>query len=159
MCSRLLVGSLLVTVIFGTGALASGDRASHERAAVQSRRGTSGDDCVVPLHPSTSSSVEQVQDHHPAEHQPRLWLCAGRVSVRRRQGGARRADAGGRALTATMNVTPPEPELEALRSEFLSYPGMCLTVEQVARLLDVRRDEATEVLIVLEAEGVLIRRA
>jgi len=58
-----------------------------------------------------------------------------------------------------MNATLPEPELEFLRSEFLSFPGMCLTVEQVARLLDVRRDEAMEVLIVLEAEGVLIRRA
>jgi DNA-binding GntR family transcriptional regulator len=58
-----------------------------------------------------------------------------------------------------MNATPPAPELEALRCEFLSYPGMCLTVEQVARLLDVRRDEAMEALIVLEAEGLLIGRA
>ena len=52
-----------------------------------------------------------------------------------------------------MNATPPE--LEALRSEFLSYPGMCLTVEQVARLLDVPPDEAAGLLAVLESEGLL----
>ena len=48
-------------------------------------------------------------------------------------------------------------DLARLRSEFLSLPGMCLTVEQVARLLDAPRGEALLVLLALEAEGLLVR--
>lgn len=35
-------------------------------------------------------------------------------------------------------------ELARLRSEFRSLPGLCLTVEQVARLLDAPRGKARE---------------
>jgi predicted transcriptional regulator of viral defense system len=52
-------------------------------------------------------------------------------------------------------VTALETDLSRLRSEFLQYPGMCLTVEQVARLLDVSRDEAAGLLAALESEGLL----
>jgi len=44
-----------------------------------------------------------------------------------------------------------------LRHEFLSMPGLVLTVAQAARLLDVRLDTAEELLISLEAEGFLHR--
>jgi len=62
-------------------------------------------------------------------------------------------------MTPTMTAALLDTDLARLRSEFLSYPGMCLTVEQVVRLLDVRRDEAMRVLSVLEDEGLLTRWA
>ncbi len=62
-------------------------------------------------------------------------------------------------MTATMTAASLETDLVSLRSEFLSYRGMCLTVEQVARLLGVRRDEAMWALSVLKDEGLLIRSA
>ena len=46
-------------------------------------------------------------------------------------------------------------DLVRLRSEFLLFPGMCLTVEQASRLLDVTRDEAAGLLAVLEFEGLV----
>jgi hypothetical protein len=53
-------------------------------------------------------------------------------------------------------MTTSESDLVRLRSEFLLFPGMCLTVEQAARLLDVSRDEAAELLAVLELEGLVV---
>lgn len=62
-------------------------------------------------------------------------------------------------MTSTMTVALLDTDLARLRSEFLSYPGMCLTYAQVARLLDVRRDEAVQLLAVLEDEGLLVHCA
>jgi DNA-binding GntR family transcriptional regulator len=53
-------------------------------------------------------------------------------------------------------MTAGESDLVRLRSEFLLFPGMCLTVEQAARLLDVSRDEAAGLLTVLEFEGLVV---
>ena len=61
-------------------------------------------------------------------------------------------------MTVTIAEVSLEIDLARLRSEFLEYPGMCLTVEQVARLLDVPHDEAVELLAVLESEGLLFHR-
>lgn len=58
-----------------------------------------------------------------------------------------------------MTATSLEIDLVRLRSEFMSYPGMCLSVEQVARLLDVPHDEAVQALAALEDEGLLLRSA
>jgi DNA-binding IclR family transcriptional regulator len=44
---------------------------------------------------------------------------------------------------------------ESLREEFVSLPGLTLTLQQVARLLDVDRAAAVRVLNQLEAEGLL----
>jgi len=62
-------------------------------------------------------------------------------------------------MTATMTTALLETDLTRLRSEFLAFPGMCLTVEQVARLLDVPRDEATQALSALVDEGLLLQWA
>lgn len=51
----------------------------------------------------------------------------------------------------------PATDLGRIRSEFRSLPGMCLTVAQVARLLDAPTSEALLVLLALEAEGLLVR--
>jgi len=61
-------------------------------------------------------------------------------------------------LTATIAAASLENDLARLRSEFVEYPGMCLTVEQVARLLDVPRDEACGLMALLESEGFLFHR-
>jgi hypothetical protein len=53
-------------------------------------------------------------------------------------------------------MTAGQSDLVRLRSEFLLFPGMCLTVEQAARLLDVTRDEAAGLLAVLEFEGLVV---
>lgn len=53
-------------------------------------------------------------------------------------------------------MTAGESDLVRLRSEFLLFPGMCLTVEQAARLLDATRDEAAGLLAVLESEGLVV---
>ena len=58
-------------------------------------------------------------------------------------------------MTIALNPASVEIDLTRLRSEFLQYPGMCLTVEQVARLLDLPRDEAAGLLATLESEGLL----
>jgi len=44
-----------------------------------------------------------------------------------------------------------------LRHEFLSMPGLVLTVAQTARLLGVRRVAAEQLLVSLEADGFLKR--
>ena len=56
-------------------------------------------------------------------------------------------------------MTAEGSDLVRLRSEFLLFPGMCLTVEQAARLLDVARDEAAGLLAVLESEGLVVHSA
>ena len=53
-------------------------------------------------------------------------------------------------------MTAEGSDLVRLRSEFLLFPGMCLTVEQAARLLDVTRDEAAGLLALLESEGLVV---
>lgn len=62
-----------------------------------------------------------------------------------------------RSLGVSTTMTVVERDLNTLRAEFLSFPGMCLSVAQVARLLDVRRDAATQALSALEDEGLLLR--
>ena len=44
-----------------------------------------------------------------------------------------------------------------LRQEFLAMPALCLTVEQVARLLNVPVAGASQLLAALEHDGFLIR--
>jgi len=44
-----------------------------------------------------------------------------------------------------------------LRDEFLSAPALCLTVAQVARLLDLRVEHAAEIVTTLKEEGWLIQ--
>ena len=61
-------------------------------------------------------------------------------------------------MTATSAAASIENDLARLRDEFVEYPGMCLTVEQVARLLDIPRDEAYGLLALLEHEGLLCHR-
>jgi len=56
----------------------------------------------------------------------------------------------------TITLTASETDLVRLRSEFLLFPGMCLTVGQAARLLDVSRDEAAGLLEALEFEGLVV---
>ena len=53
-------------------------------------------------------------------------------------------------------MTVEESDLVRLRSEFLLFPGLCLTVELAARLLDVAREEAAGLLTVLESEGLVV---
>jgi hypothetical protein len=53
-------------------------------------------------------------------------------------------------------MTAEGSDLVRLRSEFVLFPGVCLTVEQAARLLDVTRDEAAGLLTVLESEGLVV---
>jgi hypothetical protein len=60
-------------------------------------------------------------------------------------------------LITAIAITTSETDLVRLRSEFVLFPGMCLTVEQAARLLDVPRDEAAGLLAVLEFEGLVVR--
>jgi DNA-binding IclR family transcriptional regulator len=50
-----------------------------------------------------------------------------------------------------------DSESARLRQEFLSMPALCLTVEQVARLLGVPVVEASQLLAALERDGVLMR--
>ena len=52
-------------------------------------------------------------------------------------------------------VASIDDDLIRLRSEFVQFPGMCFTREQVARLLDVRHGEAAVLLAMLESEGLL----
>ena len=60
-------------------------------------------------------------------------------------------------MIATMSAESRDTDLSRLRSEFLSLPGMCLTVEQAARLLDAPPGEAMAALSALEEEGLLVR--
>jgi predicted transcriptional regulator of viral defense system len=52
-----------------------------------------------------------------------------------------------------------DSDIARLREEFLSMPALCLTVEQVARLLHVPVVDASQLLAALEHEGFLIRAA
>jgi hypothetical protein len=55
-------------------------------------------------------------------------------------------------------IAPPtDVDQLHLRHEFLSMPGLALTVSQTARLLDVGHRHAEELLVSLEAEGFLVR--
>ena len=62
-------------------------------------------------------------------------------------------------MSAATTGASLEIDLSTLRSEFLSCPGMCVTVEQAARLLDVPHGEAAQALSALEDEGLLLRWA
>lgn len=57
-------------------------------------------------------------------------------------------------MMATITV---EKEYLKLQGEFAAMPGLCLTARQVARLLDIDRKSAVDVLRQLEADGVLMR--
>ncbi len=57
-------------------------------------------------------------------------------------------------MLATITV---ENEYLRLQGEFVAMPGLCLTVKQVARLLDIDSKSAADVLRQLEADGVLMR--
>jgi hypothetical protein len=54
---------------------------------------------------------------------------------------------------------PIDADVLRLRHEFLSLPGLRLTVPQLARMLDVRVDQAEMVVNTLVEEGFLIRTA
>jgi len=54
-------------------------------------------------------------------------------------------------------ASPLDTDLLRLRHEYSSAPTLALTVAQVARLLGVRIDHATEILTTLEAESWLTR--
>jgi len=54
-------------------------------------------------------------------------------------------------------VAPIDRDGERLREVFLSMPALCLTVEQVARLLHVPVVSASQLLASLERDGFLMR--
>ncbi len=56
-------------------------------------------------------------------------------------------------------AAPIEADVLRLRDEFLSAPTLCLTVAQVARLLDLRVEHAAEIVMMLTEEGWLIQSA
>ena len=51
---------------------------------------------------------------------------------------------------------PVDADLLRLRGEFLSMPGLCLTVPQVARMLSIRNERARTLLDALVDERMLI---
>jgi len=54
-----------------------------------------------------------------------------------------------------MVTTLADDAVHQLREEYESLPGMCLTLAQVARLLDIDVPRAADVVAELEAEGLL----
>ena len=50
-----------------------------------------------------------------------------------------------------------DPDVLTLCQEFIALPALCLTVQQVARWLNVRTERAVDVLTELERDGFLIR--
>jgi hypothetical protein len=55
-------------------------------------------------------------------------------------------------------ISPPvDADLLRLRNEFATMPGLCLTVEQTARLLSVRKPKAGALLDTLVVSGLLVR--
>jgi len=54
-------------------------------------------------------------------------------------------------------AAPIDTDAVRLRDEFLAAPALCLTVAQVARLLDLRVEHAAEIVTMLKEEGWLIR--
>jgi hypothetical protein len=59
-------------------------------------------------------------------------------------------------MTAAVST---DRELARLREEFVSLPGMCLDLPQVARLVGIDQVYAAHLLEELEAEGLLARSA
>src|SRR4029077_2271165 len=119
-------------------------RAVHVCPFGRSRKWTDGRNRRVPLHPAARAHREALHVDDAAERQPRVRLRIDRVSVRGRSGNSRGpAGAGRRALRYTIMATlTVENEYLKLRAEFVAMPGLCLTVKQVARLLDVDRRSA-----------------
>jgi hypothetical protein len=58
-------------------------------------------------------------------------------------------------MSTMMATVRSEYELMRLREEYLSMPGMCLNIQQAARLVGVDRECATQLLEALESEGLL----
>ena len=58
-------------------------------------------------------------------------------------------------MPTTAAAVSADRDLGTLREEYESLPGLCLTLPQVARLLDVDRTCAAHLLEQLEAEGLL----
>ena len=58
---------------------------------------------------------------------------------------------------AEVGTEPFDTDSGRLRCEFLSMPALCLTVPQVARLLDVPLASASRLVTDLERDGCLIR--
>jgi hypothetical protein len=54
-----------------------------------------------------------------------------------------------------MVTTFADDAVDQLREEYESLPGMCLTLAQVARLLDIEVARAADIVAELEAEGLL----
>jgi hypothetical protein len=52
---------------------------------------------------------------------------------------------------------PVDADLLRLRNEFVTMPGLCLTVPQTARLLSVREPKASALLDALVLDGLLVR--
>jgi predicted transcriptional regulator of viral defense system len=52
---------------------------------------------------------------------------------------------------------PVDADLLRLRTEFATMPGLCLTVDQTARLLSVRKPKACALLDSLVVDGLLVR--
>ena len=52
--------------------------------------------------------------------------------------------------------TPIDADTLRIRHEYLAMPGMCLAVQQTARLLGVSQNHAAGMLHLLEEEGFLI---
>jgi DNA-binding IclR family transcriptional regulator len=57
-------------------------------------------------------------------------------------------------MMATITI---EREYARLQGEFAAMPGLCLSVKQVARLLDVDLESAADILRQLEADGIVMR--
>jgi hypothetical protein len=62
-------------------------------------------------------------------------------------------------MTPTLLSAGIARDLLTLRQEFFDLPGLCLTVPQVTRLLDVRSEAAVVILTTLQHEGYLFRSA
>ena len=70
-----------------------------------------------------------------------------------------RATAGGACVPLcdeAMIANRLDTDSARLRQEFLAMPALCLTVEQVARLLNVPRVSASQLLAALEQDGFLM---
>ncbi len=56
----------------------------------------------------------------------------------------------------TITLIASDADRQHLRGEFLDMPGLLLTVEQVARLLDLHLEDSAALLASLEDEGFLL---
>ena len=59
-------------------------------------------------------------------------------------------------MVATIS-SPVDADLLRLRNEFVTMPGLCLTVPQTARLISVREPKASALLDALVVDGLLVR--